>query len=162
MGDVALEGLDIPTLVMLTGEAVSAKVIEQMHAAGFADIRPAHGFVFQHLIDRNPTVGELAEQLGMTQQGASKLVVELESLGYVTRNADPADRRARRITLTERGTACITTARRARAKSQAALARRLGEPGLAALTAGLVAFAEQLGIAEAVRHRTVKLPPHER
>ncbi|MGV9821177.1 MarR family winged helix-turn-helix transcriptional regulator [Nocardia xishanensis] len=162
MGDVALEDLDIPTLVMLTGEAVRDRVTEQMHAAGFADIRPAHGFVFQHLIDRSPTVGELAEQLGMTQQGASKLVVELESLGYVSRNSDPADHRVRRILLTERGTACITAARRARAEWQAALAERLGEPGIATLATGLAAFAEELGIEETVRHRQVKLPPHER
>ncbi|QLY33408.1 MarR family winged helix-turn-helix transcriptional regulator [Nocardia huaxiensis] len=162
MGDPTLAELDIPTLVMLTGEAVRAQVTERVHAAGFADIRPAHGFVFQHLIDRSPTVSELARHLGITQQGASKLVVELETLGYVSRENDPSDSRVRRITLTDRGTACIATAREVRAEYQAALAKTLGKSGLTALTTGLAAFADRLGLAESVRGRQVKLPAHER
>ncbi|MCP9622613.1 MarR family [Nocardia otitidiscaviarum] len=161
MSDLELAELDIPTLAMLTGEAVRARVTQQVHDMGFTDIRPAHGYIFQHLIDRNPTVGELASLLGMTQQGASKLVVELEKLGYVSRTSDPADHRVRRIALTGRGTACITAAREARAKWQSVLVRQLGASGTAALTTGLAAFAEQLGIEDAVRHRQVQLPPHE-
>ncbi|MBL1074448.1 MarR family transcriptional regulator [Nocardia sp. 2] len=161
MGELTLRDLDIPTLVMLTGEAVRARVTAQVHAAGFADIRPAHGFVFQQLIDRPPTVSELAQRLGITQQGASKLVVELETLGYVARTSDPGDSRVRRIALTERGHACLAAGRAARADQQAALAERLGDRGLRALTTGLAAFAEELGLTEPVRGRRVTLPARE-
>ncbi len=162
MGEVTLENLDIATLAMLTGEAARARMTARIRALGFSGIRSAHGYVFQHLIDRAPTVGELAEQLGVTQQRASKLVSELESLGYVRRHGDPADSRVRRIALTERGTDCVAAARRLRAQWHAALARRLGTSAMTALTTGLAAFADQLGIEEPVRERRVALPPHER
>ena len=42
-------------------------------------------------------MGELAEALGVTQQAASKSVLELEKLGYVERQPDLVDSRVRRI-----------------------------------------------------------------
>jgi DNA-binding MarR family transcriptional regulator len=41
----------------------------------------------------------------MTKQAMHELVVRLENLGYLSREVDPEDVRARRITLTERGRA---------------------------------------------------------
>ena len=62
----------------------------------------------------------------MTQQAASKAVVDLERRGYVRREADPDDGRARRVALTERGEAAIDAGRRHRAAVEAELAERLG------------------------------------
>ncbi|MEZ4239345.1 MAG: MarR family transcriptional regulator [Myxococcota bacterium] len=76
--------------------------------------------MFQHLVERSPTIGELAERLGVTQQAASKAVAELEGLGYVARAADPADSRVRRVSLTARGWDAVERARGAR-RSEAAL-----------------------------------------
>jgi DNA-binding MarR family transcriptional regulator len=70
-------------------------VVRRIAGAGFADLRPAHGFVFQHLVRGPIAISELARLLGMTAQGASKLVIELEGLGYVCRQTDPADLRSR-------------------------------------------------------------------
>ena len=43
----------------------------------------------------------------MTPQSMGQLVDELEDLGYVERQADPTDRRAKLVVLTPRGQECV-------------------------------------------------------
>src|SRR4051794_17063565 len=95
--------LDMGTLALFVGQAAATLVQEQLADQGFGDLRFSHGYVFQHLIDAEPTVGELAAHLAVTQQGASKAVAELEHLGYCERAPDAADARIRRVRLTDRG-----------------------------------------------------------
>jgi len=102
---------DLLTLAALAGEAANRHLLTRLHDAGYTGIRISHGYVIQRLVDDEPTVGELAEQLGITQQAVSKTVVELESLGYVQRRVDAADSRARRVALSERGRAALAQAR---------------------------------------------------
>ena len=90
------------------------------------DLRFADGVVFQHLVPGPRTIGSLAERLGVSQQAASKAVADLERRGYVRREADPDDGRARIVALTERGEAAIEAGRRHRAAVEAELADRLG------------------------------------
>ena len=49
----------------------------------------------------------LAERLGVEAMTLSGLVDRLESKGYVERQPDPADRRAKLVTLTEAGTEVV-------------------------------------------------------
>src|SRR4051812_32064362 len=99
---------------MLAGGAAGRTVISMMTAAIGSDVRVSHGYVFQLLIDAEPTIGELAAGLGITQQGASKHVAELVRLGYAERVADPADARTRRVRMSARGRAVLEEGRRAR------------------------------------------------
>ena len=46
---------------------------------------------------------ELAERLGLTPSGIARLLAPLEKLGYVAREADPADARRALVALTEAG-----------------------------------------------------------
>jgi MarR family transcriptional regulator, organic hydroperoxide resistance regulator len=48
-------------------------------------------------------VGELAEALGLTVGGTSKIVDRIDGAGLLRREPDPADRRASRIALTDAG-----------------------------------------------------------
>ncbi|WP_269931981.1 MarR family winged helix-turn-helix transcriptional regulator [Aminobacter sp. HY435] len=50
----------------------------------------------------------LAERLGIEAMTLSGVLDRLEGKGYVERQADPADRRAKLITLTEAGNAVVT------------------------------------------------------
>ncbi|WUD77670.1 MarR family transcriptional regulator [Streptomyces sp. NBC_00510] len=76
--------LDTGTLALFVGFA--AAVQDRLAADGFGDLRCSHGYLFRHLVGAEPTVGALAERLGMTQQGASKAAAELERLGYAERS----------------------------------------------------------------------------
>jgi DNA-binding MarR family transcriptional regulator len=150
--------LDTGTLALFVGQAAAALVQEQLAAQGFGDLRFSHGYVFQHLIDGEPTVGELAAQLGMTQQGASKAVVELERLGYCERVPDAADARIRRVRLTGRGQEAVAAARRARANLDERLASRFGKRRLAEHRDLLARLLDELGGTAAVQRRAVRPP----
>jgi DNA-binding MarR family transcriptional regulator len=94
----------------------------------------------------------------VTQQAASKAVVDLERRGYVRREADPDDGRARRVALTDRGEAAIDAGRRHRAAVEAELADRLGPRRVEEARRTLVDALEALGGAAAVRGRRVRPP----
>jgi len=150
--------LDTGTLALFVGQAATALVQEQLASEGFGDLRFSHGYVFQHLIDGEPTVGELAAQLGMTQQGASKSVAELERLGYCERVPDTADARIRRVRLTGRGQEAVAAARQSRAALDQRLASRFGEQRLTEHREILARLLDELGGTAAVQRRSVRPP----
>ena len=79
--------VDLVTAVHLAGLALVAESLRRLHAAGFPDLRTSHGFVVQHVVDGPRPVGEIAQRMGISQQGASKAVAELVELGYLERTA---------------------------------------------------------------------------
>ena len=73
------------------------RVVEALHAAGFADLSYAQARIFQRIGPGGTRTVQLAEQARVTKQTASLLVQALEEEGYVERRPDPADARARRV-----------------------------------------------------------------
>ena len=136
---------DLVLLFTALHAACDAEVVRRIAAEGYGDLRPAHGYVFQHLVPGPARVSDLAAKLGMTAQGASKLVIELEGFGYVARQTDPDDRRSHTVSLTERGWAAIEAGRAARAAVTAQLREVLGGPAADTLVASLQQLAEQTG-----------------
>ncbi|MDC0744922.1 MarR family winged helix-turn-helix transcriptional regulator [Polyangium mundeleinium] len=150
--------LDVGSLALFVGYTLSAEVLGELRAAGHPDLRMSHGLVFQHLLALDRTISELAKLLGVTQQAASKSAAELESLGYLTRVADPADARVRRLRLSARAHDAITCARAARARIDRTLAKQLGKERLASTRQALAEILELFGGADAVRARRVRPP----
>ena len=60
--------------------------------------------------DQSLRVGEIADALGLTVGGASKIVDRIERAGLLRREPDPEDRRASRVVLTEIGRASLDAA----------------------------------------------------
>jgi DNA-binding MarR family transcriptional regulator len=83
--------------------AAESQVFSALHGAGFGDLTMAQCRLAQRLSSDGVRLTELAEQAQITKQTAGALVDELESNGYVTRQPDPADARARLVVLTTRG-----------------------------------------------------------
>ena len=87
--------------------AATRLVIERMHAdlaaAGHPGLRPAYGYAVFAIARGDLTTSMLAAELGMTKQGAAKLVATLEELRYVERRAHERDARAQLLALTARG-----------------------------------------------------------
>ena len=143
---------------MFAGWAMADEVQRRIAADGLDDLRMADGVVFQHLVPGPLAIGALAGRLGVSQQAASKSVADLERRGYVRREADPADGRARRAALTARGEAAIAAGRRHRAAVAAELAERLGAERVEGARQTLVEVLEALGGGAAVRGRRVRPP----
>ncbi|MET1005517.1 MAG: MarR family transcriptional regulator [Propionibacteriaceae bacterium] len=150
--------LDLPTMVSLAGPAVIQLLLSRMAAAGHQGVKPSHGYVIQRLVNEQPTVGELAQSLGMTQQGASKQVADLERLGYVERVPDPRDQRIRIVRLTRAGRRLLESGREARAELEREVTERVGAANTAAAKVALTALIELTEIEGHIASRSVPLP----
>lgn len=150
--------LDVPVLVSLAAVSLQERAREWLAEDGLSGVRPSHGFVFQHLLEGSPTIGELAAVLGVTQQAASKVVRELEGLGHVERRPDQSDNRVRRVALTGAGRSVVDRARQHRAELEAILVERHGQRAVETARAVLVSVLEISGGLPDVSHRSVRPP----
>ena len=112
-------------------------VAEELARRGFADLRPALLAVAQHVGAEGTRVTELAARAWLTKATVVHAVDELERLGYVSREPDPADRRAKLVRMTARGHAAEQIGREVIADLRAAWAELIGEEEMDALEAGL-------------------------
>jgi DNA-binding MarR family transcriptional regulator len=116
-------------------------LVDGLHARlgerGYTDVRPTFGFVLLAARDGGIRGADIAALLGVTKQAASKLVDAMEAAGYVAREPDVRDERAKRVVLTPRGTALLSDVERIYAGLEAGWAAVLGEDGVDALRAGL-------------------------
>jgi DNA-binding MarR family transcriptional regulator len=143
--------IDLATLAFLAGSSANDAILQRLHEIGHDGVRVSHGYVIQHLIESRPTVSELGELLGVTQQAASKQLAELERLGYVVREPDRVDSRVRRANLTKRGKKLVEDSRRIR--------RELDVHGGDEVKRALIRLLDATGGTERVLRRRV--PPVE-
>jgi DNA-binding MarR family transcriptional regulator len=153
---VDLQALDLGYLALFVGQRINELVLDKLADDGFGDLRVSHGYVVQHLIGGPRTITELAGLLGVTQQAASKVVAELIELGYIE-SAVTGDRRARAISLSERGHASVAHTRKTRAKLQHKLVAKHGA-AIDRTREVLAQVLDDLGGAPSVRARRVREP----
>jgi DNA-binding MarR family transcriptional regulator len=100
---IPFDRLMIGATLNLLSQAINRRVVESLHAQGFADFRPAFHPVFQWCKPEGSRLSELAEVCGVTKSAMTQLVDVLVNLGYVERVPDPRDGRATLIRRTDRG-----------------------------------------------------------
>ena len=83
--------------------SVQRELFETLAEQGHPQLRPRHGAVLAYLDAEGSRATELARQSGRHKQIIGTLVDELAELGYVRREPDPTDRRAKLIVPTARG-----------------------------------------------------------
>jgi DNA-binding MarR family transcriptional regulator len=138
------DGRERPTnlavLMRDTFVALNERVVTRLDEHGHGVVRTAHGAVFQHLDDTGTTVSALAERAGMTKQAMAELVAHLEAHGYVTREPDPADRRAKLVRPTARGREVVAIAQDLVPEMEKAIDALLGPDRVRALREDLTAI----------------------
>ncbi len=106
-------------------------LVDELHEglaeAGYPDIRPAHGNVFGYIRKEGSRLTELAERAQLTKQTMGYLVDYLEERGYVKREPDPGDKRAKIVRLTGEGRELVGVAREIMGRIEARWAELLGE-----------------------------------
>jgi DNA-binding MarR family transcriptional regulator len=112
-------------------------VADELALRGFADLRPALLAVAQHVGPDGTRVTELAARAWLSKATVVHAVDELERLGYVTREPDPTDRRAKLVRPTPRAREAEHVAREAIADMRSAWAGLIGEQEMASLEDGL-------------------------
>jgi DNA-binding MarR family transcriptional regulator len=123
----------IGALMRLPWEAVASRILRALHASGFDDIDAPQLSVLLWPGPDGLRPTELAARTRMTKQALNYLLGDLERNGYIERHADPADRRARRISITDRGRALIPVIRGAVAETEREWAAALGKDRFAQL-----------------------------
>jgi DNA-binding MarR family transcriptional regulator len=160
--DPALLADDSVLLLLVASRMATDWVVRRLADEGFGDAKEGDGYVFQRLQLGPAPVGELAQHLGVTQQGASKAVADLERRGYVWREQDPHDARVRIVALSERGWAVIRAARAARAELGTSFEELLGPTRALRFRRALADVATDLGGFDAMARRNVPSPDAHR
>lgn len=93
----------IGALLRVPGQAIQRRIIAELNAAGFDDLRMPHMAVLQFPGPDGVRPGVLAERAGMSKQAMNQLLRSLERLGYLARSDAPSGSRARIVRFTRRG-----------------------------------------------------------
>src|ERR1700688_1904466 len=101
-------GFELPLLLFGGFRSIIDELHAELARRGHLDMRPAHGFAMQAIGSGGATATEVGRRLGISKQAAGKTVERLESLGYVQRAGDGADRRRKLVRLTPRGIEALT------------------------------------------------------
>jgi len=104
-GPVATNEMLIGALLRVPAQAIHRRIIGELNAAGFEDLRVPHMAVLQFPGPDGVRPGVLAERAGISKQAMNQLLRSLEGLGYLARSAAPDEGRARIVRLTKRGRA---------------------------------------------------------
>src|SRR6185437_8447935 len=131
---------DMAILLVGAARVVADRLGEAVERAGVDDMRTPFGYVIRVLADRDRTLTELADLLGVSKQAAIKIVDEMEARGFLSRHPDPDDRRVKLLRLTEKGMNVRRAALAASHAIERELRRDLGDPEVDALRTTLEAL----------------------
>jgi len=104
-GRVAPHEMLIGALLRVPAQAIHRRIINELNASGFEELRVPHMAVLQFPGPDGVRPGVLAERAGMSKQAMNQLLRSLEGLGYLARSDAPDEGRARIVHLTKRGRA---------------------------------------------------------
>ena len=105
---VAAKDILIGALLRAPAQAIHRRIIQELNAAGFDELRLPHIAVFQFPGPDGVRPLALAERAGVSKQAMNQLLRSLESLGYIARSDAPDQGRTRIVRFTRRGHAAYS------------------------------------------------------
>jgi len=100
----------IGALLRVPAQAIQRRIISELNASGFEELRLPHMAVLQFPGPDGVRPGLLADRAGMSKQAMNQLLRSLEAVGYLARSDHPDEGRARLVRLTKRGRAAYAKA----------------------------------------------------
>jgi len=128
-----MAGMPLPPLVGLAGllvDRIERRHLQMLADEGFDDVRAAHNSVLASLPSEGMRLTDLARTAGISKQAMGELVDDLEAKGYVRREQDPIDGRAKLIVWADRGSEAHETTMECFRRIDTELAGVLGDSGL--------------------------------
>jgi DNA-binding MarR family transcriptional regulator len=122
------------------------RVLKSLQERGHDQIRPSHSILFSNLGLGAVRVTELANRAQVTQQAMGKMLKEVERIGYITRDIDSVDRRAKEIRLTAKGIKMVEDSMEVVAEVRQYYAQRVGEDELDQLEIQLREAVRKIGL----------------
>lgn len=102
-------GAELALLLLSGFHSMVDEVVIGLDARGHPGVRPVHEFALRAIDEGANTASELGRRLSVSKQAAAKTIAGLEQLGYVRREADPADARRLPAQVTPRGHELMAT-----------------------------------------------------
>jgi len=134
--------VSFPALLRAARRAYGTVVIEALAEAGCDDMPRNGSYLIGAIARTGAPLSQIIDALGVSKQAAGQLVDTLVTRGYLTRAADPDDRRRLTITLTDRGLAAAEVIRTAVERVDASVLGRVGPEYVAHTRATLAALIE--------------------
>jgi DNA-binding MarR family transcriptional regulator len=138
MGE-ALRRFDARVLALMAGSIDVPLALSNLAARD--QVGAAHIHITRHLAVGGSRLTDLALSAGMSKQAMGDLVDQCEAWGIVRREADPYDRRARRVVFTESGLAWLEAFRCAVAQAEDEFRQAVGDDVATVVALGLEAYA---------------------
>ncbi|MDP2292887.1 MAG: MarR family transcriptional regulator [Actinomycetota bacterium] len=118
------------------------QIVDQLHDTlgerGWDDVRPVYGFVLLAARDAPVTPRQIVDLLGFTKQAASQLVDAMAADGYVRKDRDPDDARARLVSITPKGVALLAEVEQIYGEIERGWGDHIGHRRVAAMRSALV------------------------
>jgi DNA-binding MarR family transcriptional regulator len=134
--------VSFPALLRAARRAYGSAVIQALAEAGCDDMPRNGSYLIGAIARTGAPLSQIISALGVSKQAAGQLVDTLVTRGYLTRAADPDDRRRLTISLTGRGLAAAEVIRTAVDRVDADVLRRVGPEYVAHTRATLAALTE--------------------
>ena len=138
MGE-ALRRFDARVLTLMAGSIDVPLALSNLAARD--QVGAAHIHITRHLAVGGSRLTDLAQSAGMSKQAMGDLVDQCEAWGIVRREADPHDRRARRVVFTASGLAWLEAFRGAVAQAEEEFRQAVGDDVATVVALGLEAYA---------------------
>jgi DNA-binding MarR family transcriptional regulator len=128
----------IGRLLQRAYRAFTEQATALLQARGHQGLSLAHTTFLAYIDEEGTHITALAERAGMTKQAMGQMIAELERHGYISRNPDPADRRATLVRFTATGWQFLRDAAEVKRTIDSEYVAVLGAERFAALRQSLV------------------------
>src|SRR3954471_6622375 len=125
-----------------------AENFEAVVRAGYHDVNPAHVSLFRYPGLDGYRMTDIAQRMQVTKQSVHELIGHLETLGYLVREPDPSNRRARLVRLTPKGRGLQDTIRAQAQDAERQVAAIVGERRFSQLQRTLAALVHEIQTSE--------------
>ena len=139
---MADDNSDLGAALLAAADARKARFRHQMAIRGFTAHNGAAGEALLHLDPQGMSQTALTAAMGLSKQAVQQLLDQLETGNYLRRESDPADKRAKRIILTDFGAREFAERKKVLAELEEDTRDRLGKKLLAKLEKALRKLAE--------------------
>lgn len=130
----------INRMLVLASGAFVRDVLRTLHENGFDAVAEVHLTLFRNLDLGGTRLTEIASCARMTKQAMAELVNQAERLGFVARQPDPVDGRAKTVVFTPAGLRLLDGQRRGVEAAERRVAAVTGNAFVADLRAKLAAY----------------------
>lgn len=135
----ALRRFDARVLQLMASDVQVPLALSNLAARD--QVGAAHIHITRHLAVDGSRLTDLAHSAGMSKQAMADLVTQCEAWGLVTREADPHDKRAKRVRFTPSGLLWLEAFERAVSQAEGEFRQAVGNNVATVVALGLEAYA---------------------